>query len=149
MTIPLTAAEVIKNHVSLELECIDRMYLNVYVPQLQRAEGVASFFRFHLGHRCASSVLMDPISKRFVEGIKHFAEKEDVDIVPFCKGMRKDDVTAEYIKSFEGTEGVLYIGKAQEKSPVLRTECRKTPSGAPYPWLVPSTAMVNHPKFLC
>lgn len=149
MTISLTAAEVLKNHVNLELECIDRMYLNVYVPQLQRASGVASFFRFHLGHRFASSVLMDPISKRFVEGIKHFAEKEDVDIVPFCKGLRKDDVTAEYIKSFEGTEGVLYIGKAQEKSPVLRTECRKAPGGATYPWLVPSTAMVNHFYFYC
>jgi hypothetical protein len=41
------------------------MYLNVYVPALQRAGGVASFFRFHLGHRFASSVLMDPITKAF------------------------------------------------------------------------------------
>jgi len=27
---------------------IDRMYLNAYVPQLQREGGVASFFRFHV-----------------------------------------------------------------------------------------------------
>jgi hypothetical protein len=33
------------------------------VPALQRAGGVASFFRFHLGHRFASSALMDPITK--------------------------------------------------------------------------------------
>ncbi|MGH8564568.1 MAG: hypothetical protein ACREXW_10975 [Gammaproteobacteria bacterium] len=32
---------------TLEIEGIDRMYLNVYVPQLQREGGVASFFRFH------------------------------------------------------------------------------------------------------
>src|SRR4029077_14783566 len=35
--------------------------------------GVASFFRFHRGHRFASSVLMDPISHAFVESIEAFA----------------------------------------------------------------------------
>jgi hypothetical protein len=42
------------------------MYLNAYVPALQRAGGVASFFRFHLEHRFASSALMDPITKAFI-----------------------------------------------------------------------------------
>ena len=41
-------------------------------------------------------------------------------------------------------EGVLYIGKAQEKARVQRTERRRRPSGATYAWLVDSTAMVNH-----
>jgi len=50
----------------LEVEGIDRMYLNVYVPALQRAGGVSSFFRFHLGNRFASSALMDPITKAFI-----------------------------------------------------------------------------------
>jgi hypothetical protein len=63
MSIPRTVAEVLREHVTLEVEGIDRMYLNVYVPALQRAGGVASFFRFHLGHRFASSALMDPITK--------------------------------------------------------------------------------------
>ncbi|NQT37595.1 MAG: hypothetical protein HQ581_08910, partial [Planctomycetes bacterium] len=49
MSLPRTVAEVINEHVTLELECIDRMYLNVYVPQLQRELGVVSFFRFHRG----------------------------------------------------------------------------------------------------
>ena len=66
MSIPRTVAEVLREHVTLEVEGIDRMYLNVYVPALQRAGGVASFFRFHLGHRFASSALMDPITKAFI-----------------------------------------------------------------------------------
>ena len=41
-------------------------------------------------------------------------------------------------------EGVLYIGKAQEKARVQRTQRRRRPSGATYAWLVDSTAMVNH-----
>ncbi len=149
MSIARNVAEVLAKHVSLELECIDRMYLNVYVPQLQREGGAASFFRFHRGHRFASSALMDPISKGFVEEIERFAEQHQVAIVQFRKGQRKDKVTAEYLKKFEADEGVLYIGKAQEKAPVLRTERRRAANGASYPWLVRSTAMVNYFYFYC
>jgi hypothetical protein len=145
MSIPRTVAEVLREHVTLEVEGIDRMYLNVYVPALQRAGGVASFFRFHLGHRFASSALMDPITKAFIAQMEQFAKQEKVPIVPFEKGQRKDDVAAEYRKKFTGQEGVLFIGKAQEKTPVFRTERRRNEqTGATYPWLVRSTAMVNH-----
>src|SRR6516225_8767671 len=61
-----SVASVISKHVVFELESIDRVYLNVYVPRLQREGGVAAFFRFHRGHLFASSALMDPISKDFV-----------------------------------------------------------------------------------
>ena len=42
MSVPQSVSDVLKDHVVLEVECIDRMYLNVYVPQLQWARGVAS-----------------------------------------------------------------------------------------------------------
>jgi hypothetical protein len=136
--------------VTLELECIDRMYLNVYVPRLQREEGVAGFFRFHRGHRFASSVLMDPISQAFVEAMTGFAQKQKLDVVGFHKGERKDDVMKGYLKRFRDEEGVLFIGKAQEKTPVFRTERRRNvTTGATYPWLVRSTAMVNHFYVYC
>ena len=39
----------------------------------------------------------------------------------------------------------MFIGKAQEKTSVFRSEKRRNPkTGAPYPWIVRSTAMVNH-----
>ena len=94
MSIARSVAEILSEHVTLELEGIDRMYLNVYVPRLQREAGVASFFRFHRGHRFASSVLMDPISHAFVESIEGFAREHKVDVVSFRKGERKDDVAA-------------------------------------------------------
>ena len=40
MTLPRTAADVLSEHVAFEVERIDRMYLNVYVPQLQHAGGL-------------------------------------------------------------------------------------------------------------
>ena len=150
MSIPRSVAEVIREHVCLEVEGIDRMYLNVYVPTLQREGGVASFFRFHRGYQFASSALMDPISKAFVAEMEQFAKQGNIPVVRFGKGQRKDDVAAEYRKKFQGQEGVLFIGKAQEKTPVFRTERRRNEkTGATYPWLVRSTAMVNHFYVYC
>src|ERR1700678_707452 len=150
MSLPQTVAEVVREHVTLEVEGIDRMYLNVYVPALQRAVGVASFFRFHLGHRFASSALMDPITKAFIAQMEQFAKQESVPLVTFEKGQRKDDVAAEYRKKYSAAEGVLFIGKAQEKTSVFRTERRRNEqTGATYPWLVRSTAMVNHFYVYC
>ena len=37
MNVARNAAEVLAEHTTLELECIDRMYLNVYVPMLHRS----------------------------------------------------------------------------------------------------------------
>ena len=100
MSLPRSVAEVLKDHVMLEVEGIDRMYLNVYVPQLQREQGVAGFFRFHRGHQFASSALMDPISKAFVKSLEDFAKREKVPVVQFRKGERKDDIAAAHRKKF-------------------------------------------------
>ena len=39
MNPPQTAAEVLRQHVTLECECVDRMYLNVHVSRLQSVGG--------------------------------------------------------------------------------------------------------------
>lgn len=145
MSLPRTVAEILDEHVTLEVEGIDRMYLNVYVPQLQRELGVVSFFRFHRGMQFASSALMNPISATFIAAIETFAKVHKVPVLRFEKGQRKDDVQKEHLAKFQATEGVLFIGKAQEKTPVFRTEKRRNPqTGDTYPWIVRSTAMVNH-----
>lgn len=145
MSLPRSVAEILREHVTLEVEGIDRMYLNAYVPGLQYESGVAAFFRRHRGHPFASSVLMDPISKAFVAAIHAFAHEHGVPLLTFEKGQRKDAVMAERLKHFTAPEGVVFVGRAQEKTPVVRTEKRRNPTtGQAYPWLVRSTAMVNH-----
>jgi len=137
-------SELLKDHVTLELEGIDRMYLNAYVPKWQCPEGAAWFFRYHRQQKFASSALMDPISKAFVAAIEEFALAEQVPLITFQKGQRKDDIAAAMRNRFEKEEGVLFIGKAQEKAPVFRTEKRTDPrTGSKYPWIVRSRAMVN------
>ena len=135
LSIPRTVAEVLNNHVTFELEGIDRMYLNLYVPMLQTDKGVAGFWRFHRGHRFASSVLMDPMTKDFIRRLEPFAEEHAIPVVPFEKGQRKDDLAQSFFSSSKPEEGVLFIGKAQEKVSVFRTERRRSQRRS-YPWIV-------------
>ena len=83
MTLPRSVADVLSQHVTLEVEGIDRMYLNVYQPRLQTDRGVAAFFRFHRGETFASSALMDPISKTFIAAVERFVEQEQIPLITF------------------------------------------------------------------
>src|SRR5207237_8290800 len=135
-TLPRTVADVLSDHVMFEVECIDRMYLNVWQPRLAYGSGVAGFFTGHRGNAYASTALMDPMSKAFVADIHHFIAARGLELVHFAKGQRKDEVTQRMLAGFTGTEGVLYVGRAQEKSNVWRTQRRYHAGGGSYAWLV-------------
>ena len=65
--------EVLGGHVSLELECVDRMLLNAYVPSLQVGGQVVRFLTGHLGNPVPSPALFAQIGNRFVREVKTFA----------------------------------------------------------------------------
>ena len=147
MTVARTAAEVLDGHVTLEVESIDRRYLNLYVPQLQRDLGVVGFFK-QRGFRFASGAVMQPITTAFVASIKTFVNDAGVDLVRFNAGERKDDIAQRYLQASDGTEQILFVGVAQDKARRWTTEKRRNPTtGASYPWLVRSTRVVNHSDF--
>src|SRR5215831_10901993 len=81
MSLPKTVAAVLRHHVTLEVEGIDRMYLNVYVPKLQRELGVVGFLRYHRGHLFASSALLAPISDAFVKAIDTFTAGHGIEVL--------------------------------------------------------------------
>ena len=68
------------------------------------------------------------MTQRFVEAVKSFAARSGIEIVSFRCGERKDDRTLQYRRHWAGGEGVLYIGKAQEKAKVVHTERRRDPA---------------------
>jgi hypothetical protein len=137
-------AEILEDHVTFELEAIDRLYLNAYVPSLQTGAGCAYFMKTQLGAQVPSTNVVAPMSQRFVDALERVAEAAGVDLVTFEKGQRKDDVAQQYLATFEGEEGLLFVGKAQEKASVFRTEKRRDAQGKKYPWIIRSTAMPNH-----
>jgi hypothetical protein len=148
MSLPQSVADVLKNHVTLEVESIDRMYLNVYQPTLQTEKNVYRFLRDQCGHGSVSSKHFQSITHGFIARIESFALKNRLPLRAFERKERKDDVAVAYRKAFRGSEGVLFIGKAQEKVRTFRTEGRKNPTtGQIYPWIVSSTAMVNQYYF--
>src|SRR6266542_374936 len=146
MTLPRSVADVLSRHVLFEVESIDRLYCNLYVPQLQRAEGIVGFIRGHLGQPIASTAVIAPMSRDFVARLRAFAGAHAIPCIDFARGQRKDDVMHEHLAAFEAagrTEGVLFIGRAQEKNTVFRTEKRRAADGRSYPWIVKTTSVVN------
>jgi hypothetical protein len=150
MTLPRTVADVLSRHVTFELESIDRMYLNVYQPRLQYTAGAAAFFVGHRGFSYASSALMAQMTEAFVADLHHFIAAHDVPLVHFAKGQRKDDVTQAYLAGHDGAQGVLFVGRAQEKARVISSVRRRNPvTGSTYAWLVHTNALVNHFYVYC
>ena len=115
MNLSKSVAELQREHVVLELECIDRMYLNAYVPQLTSEAGVAGFVRGHLGYRFASTKQVAEMTQAFVESIMQFGLDDKIDLIRFKKGQRKDDVMQARLRAFKKKyqEGVVFIGVAQ------------------------------------
>jgi hypothetical protein len=86
-----TVGELLEDKVQLDIEGIDRLYLNAYQPRMQTGGGVVGFFRAHRGAVVAPTTLMAPMSQAFVAAIEQFAKTEGVAIVHFARGQRKKD----------------------------------------------------------
>ena len=149
MKITHNLAQLQKEHVVLELECIDRMYLNAYQPKLTTGGGIAAFCRGYLGYRFASTKQAVQRTTQFVSAIEAFIQREGLELVHFKKGQRKDGVLQQKLRNFKKAEGVIFVGVAQEKVRVPRTTRKRTESGGTIPWIIYSTAMVNCYYFYC
>ena len=147
MTLPRAVSDVLAGHTLFEIEAIDRLLLNLYVPTLQHPRALVGYVHTQLGLPIASTAPLAAVSARFEKAIHAFAAAQGIAVVHLMKGQRKDDVAHQYLELFLAggrREGVLFIGRAQEKTPVFRTEKRRRADGSTYPWIVKTTAMVNH-----
>jgi hypothetical protein len=148
--LPQTVSEVLNQHVVLETQCIDRMYLNVIVRRLQILEGALRFIRQQRNAKVLSTNAVEPMTRAFVQAIEQFVKDHQIPLITFEKGQRKDEVAAQQRAQFAQPEGVVFVGKAQEKCTVYRTEKRHNPKkNTSYAWIVKSTALVNNYYFYC
>ncbi len=135
--LPQTVAEVLDRHVTLQVESIDRMYLNVIVGRLQILEGALRFLRVQRKAKVLSTKVVEPMTRAFVQAIEQFATDHQIPLITFQKGQRKDDVAAGFRAKYPNREGVVFIGKAQERCTVYRTEKRHNPKNhTSYAWIV-------------
>lgn len=117
----------IRNHVSLEVRCIDRLYLHAWMPKLQTSGGLCYFLQEHLGHPLPSPALFKPLHQRFVTAVHAFAQRYRVPLISFEPGQPKDDLVAGYRRHFTAREGVVVIGVAQEKMRSFKAHKRVGP----------------------
>ena len=122
MTLPRTVSDVLAEHTVFEIECIDRMYLNVYVPQLQYAAGIVGYVHRQLGLPIASTAPLGKITDAFSAAMHRFALDRGVPWVDFVKGQRKDEVMHQHLAEFEAANriegGVVRRPGAGEDGPV-------------------------------
>jgi hypothetical protein len=108
-------AEIIKDHVSLEVRCLDRLYLNAYIPRLQSGGGVVDFLVRGCGQKIASPAILGQITDAFKTRLRAWAERHAIPWIEFRKGERKDTVVQRYRDRFRRASGVVLIGVAQER----------------------------------
>ncbi len=129
----VTAAEMVAGHVALDISCLDRVYLNGYVPRLQTPGGVIYFFHDHRGRPIVSPALFEPIGEKFRKDMKDWAQANGVPVITFRAGERKADVMAPYLEAAaaSGRSQVAAIGCAQEFQLVWTARKRDTDPGRP------------------
>ena len=109
-------AEIIREHVTLDVKCVDRLYLNGYVPRLQSAGGVVAFLRQAGGRVIPSPALFGEITASFKRRLRAWADAKEIPWIEFAPGERKDDVVARYRARFPAAMGVVLVGVAQEQA---------------------------------
>jgi hypothetical protein len=139
--------ELIRDHVTLSIRCLDRLYLHAYLPKLQTSGGLCYFLRDHLGHPIPSPALFTPMLERFVGGIKRYATTQDVPLITFERGQRKDDIVADYRARRPMADGVVVIGVAQEKMRAFKGHKCATPRGGVTFDFSRQSVAVNHYYF--
>src|SRR5947207_7378422 len=77
---------IITDHVTLTVRCLDRIYLQGYMPKLQTSGGLCYFLRDHLGHPIPSPALFRPRHNGFINAIKTYAIDHAVPLIPFESG---------------------------------------------------------------
>ena len=121
MAATVTINDVLDGHVVLDIECLDRIYVNGYVPNLQVGGQVVSFLTAHLGNPIPSPAILEKIGTAFRRAVDRFAADNKIPVVRFGKTDRKIDVMRPYLARQAGTgrAGVAAIGIAQEFAPVF------------------------------
>jgi hypothetical protein len=108
--------ELMDGHITLEVECLDRLYLNGYISKLATPSGLVMFMRDRLGKPYPSPVLLGQITERFRGEVKTFADRGQIPVHVFTRQEKKDELANRFRRERGTRDGVVFIGVAQEKT---------------------------------
>jgi hypothetical protein len=117
-----TIPELLNGHVTLEVECLDRLYLNGYIGALATSGGLVNFRREQLNKPIPSPVVLGQVTEKFREAVKILAQQNQIPIRQFMHKERKDDVANELRQQRGVRDGIVFIGVAQEKAQTFQAK---------------------------
>jgi hypothetical protein len=143
-----TIASLLREHVTLQVRSVDRLFLQGYVPRLM-TEGMVVRFLLDRGYTIPSPALLGKIGRAYVTAIERFAAEAGIPVVRFAKGASKEETARPYFERAERERrfGVVLIGVAQEKASGWRGWRDGGPDGHPHFCFGRQTVFVNHYYF--
>jgi hypothetical protein len=130
--------DVLEGHVALEVECVDRLVLNAYVPGLQLPGQVVRFLVGHLGQPIPSPALLGRIRNRFRTETRRFVRDHGIAVLRLGTPDRRrwDDRKLDHVRPHleaaerEGRFGVVALVAVQEFQRVWSARNRARKPGA-------------------
>src|SRR5438034_755952 len=116
MNAPPNIRDLLQGHVTLQLESLDRLYLNGYVAHLQHGAGLVRFLSQHRGNPIASPALLGQLTGQFVAKVRDFALNHQIPLFPFRHQESKDQRAHQLRRQRAVRDAVVFIGVAQEKA---------------------------------
>jgi hypothetical protein len=128
-----TISSLLRDHVTLQVRSVDRLFLQGYVPSLQ-TQGQVIRFVLDRGFPIPSPAVLGKIGRDYVKAIERFIVDHEIPVVRFAKGDVKEEIAREYFKRAEqqGRYGVVLVGVAQEKTSAWRGWRDGGPDGHPH-----------------
>jgi hypothetical protein len=115
-----TVTDVLQDKLTLDIECVDRVFLNGYVKDLQLPGGLVLFLRDQRGWPIPSPALLGRLSSAFHAAVEAFARQQGLEIVTFEKGEDKEARARAAVVQCPTKRGVVLIGKAQESASAFK-----------------------------
>jgi hypothetical protein len=130
---PVNLVDILDGHVALDIECVDRIYLNAYVPTFQTGGQVVGFLH-RRGCPIPSPAGLGHNGEAFRRAMRSYAEANDIPLIRFGKHDRKIEVMRPLLEAaeHEGISRVAAIGVAQEFQWVWQATEKPTSNGMPW-----------------
>jgi hypothetical protein len=143
-----TISSLLRDHVTLQLRSVDRLFLQAYVPKLMSQYQLVRFM-LDRGFTIPSPALLAKQGREYVAAIERFAAANGVPVLRFVKGASKEDTVRPCLQAAEreGRFGVVLIGVAQEKTSAWRGWRAGGRDEHPHFEFGRQTAFVNHYYF--
>jgi hypothetical protein len=76
---PVRLTDILDEHAVLDIECLDRIYLNGYVPALQTSGQLAGFVKNQRGYPVPSPAALGRIREAFIRAVDSYADANSIE----------------------------------------------------------------------